>query len=100
MAHHILKGTAATTRFGFLQGGLPAVLTVRPGDTIAVDTLPSGTQAEFEDAPFPLLDEHRAILAGADSGPGPHIVTGPIHVEGAEPGDTLVVRLLSARIRQ
>jgi len=96
----LLKADAATTRAGYLQGGLPPVLIVRPGQTFDVDTLPSGTKAEFENAPVPLLPEHRDILGSSDFGPGPHIVTGPIFVEGAEPGDTLVVHIRSARVRQ
>jgi acetamidase/formamidase len=100
MGFHRLKANTTTTRAGSLQGGLAPVLTVRPGDTIDIETLPSGTKAEFENAPVSLLDEHKAILDGQDFGPGPHIVTGPIRVEGAEPGDTLVVRLKAARVRQ
>jgi len=33
-----------------------------------------------------------------DKGPGPHILTGPVYVEGAEPGDALEVRILSIDI--
>src|SRR5262249_36951806 len=33
-----------------------------------------------------------------DKGPGGHILTGPIHVEGAEPGDTLEVRIQKIRL--
>ena len=39
----------------------------------------------------------RAVFDGvplADRGPGGHILTGPIAIEGAEPGDTLEVRIL------
>ncbi len=28
-----------------------------------------------------------------DKGRGPHILTGPVHIEGAEPGDVLEVRI-------
>ena len=38
--------------------------------------------------------EHLATQA-PDRGPGGHILTGPIHIEGAEPGDVLEVRILS-----
>ncbi len=96
----LLRATTATTRAGYLQGGLPPVLTVLPGETFDIDTLPSGTKSEFENAPYTLFDEHKAILEQSDFGPGPHIVTGPIFVQGAEPGDTLAVRIRSARIRQ
>ena len=38
----------------------------------------------------------RAIVDGVtDKGPGGHILTGPVYVEGAEPGDALEVRVLS-----
>ena len=42
--------------------------------------------------------ELKAIYAEVkDKGPGGHILTGPILVEGAEPGDTLEVRILSIK---
>ena len=42
--------------------------------------------------------ELKAIYAEVkDKGPGGHILTGPIFVEGAEPGDTLEVRILNIK---
>jgi acetamidase/formamidase len=41
-------------------------------------------------------DSLKAVeLAVTDRGPGPHPMTGPIFVDGAEPGDTLEVRILA-----
>ena len=36
-----------------------------------------------------------AEVTGDRRGPGGHILTGPIYVEGAEPGDVLEVKILS-----
>ena len=33
-----------------------------------------------------------------DRGPGPHILTGPIEIKGAEPGDVLEVRILDIEL--
>ena len=38
--------------------------------------------------------EHAAIHAALRPAPGPHILTGPIFVRGAEPGDALQVRIV------
>ena len=49
-----------------------------------------------------VLDDAVAIARGYDRTPrnfdvdGPHVVTGPMHVEGAEPGDVLKIETLSA----
>src|SRR6185369_9991902 len=43
----------------------------------------------------------RAVYDGvpaADRGPGGHILTGPIYIEGAEPGDTLEIRILKVEL--
>src|ERR1022692_3315852 len=42
-----------------------------------------------------LRDIYREVT---DKGPGGHILTGPIYVEGAEPGDTLEVRIRSIQL--
>jgi len=67
---------------------------------VTLDTLPSGTAKEFHGFPFPLRAEHREILNQADQGPGPHIITGPIAVVDAEPGDTVEIEIVSTRVRE
>jgi len=99
VAQHVLPATATTTHTGFLDAALKPVLSIDSGDVVQVDTLPSGTRTDLADSPFPLLKEHSEILNGT-GGPGPHILTGPIEVRGAEPGDTLSVRFLSVEVRQ
>jgi acetamidase/formamidase len=75
------------------------VLTVDPGDVVNVQAITH----HAGDAPDLLMDDGvRRIwdaIPEADRGPGVHILTGPIAVRGAEPGDTLVVRIHSMRPR-
>lgn len=94
-ALHELRATPATCFWGFFDRSLPPVLTVRSGDLVHVETLTH----QAGDAPDLLMDDGvRAVYEGIPPearGPGVHVMTGPIAVEGARPGDTLEVRILS-----
>lgn len=92
---HELRATPATCFWGFFDAALPPVLSVRSGDLVRIETLTH----QAGDAPDLMMDEgveavYRAIPMKS-RGPGVHIMTGPIHVAGAEVGDTLEVRVLS-----
>lgn len=94
MATHTLDATPQTVRRGVLDGSFPPVLTIRSGDTVTIRTV-SGNEHALPpagsgfDMPAGLTD----ILAAVPPGTGPHIVTGPVAIEGAEPGDMLEVRI-------
>lgn len=91
---HELPVTPATCFWGFFDNALPPVLRVASGDIVHIETLTH----QAGDAPDLLMDAGtRAVydaIPAAARGPGVHIMTGPIWVEGAEPGDTLEVRVL------
>ena len=93
-AHHRLDATPDTVYWGYIDRDQPPVLTVDPGDVVTVEAVTHHSG----DAPDLLMDDGvRAIWDGieeADRGPGVHILTGPIAVRGAQPGDTLLVRIL------
>ena len=96
---HRLPATPATCFWGFFDASLPPVLTVRSGDLVRIEALTH----QAGDAPDLMMDEgieavYRAIPIET-RGPGVHIMTGPIFVEGAEIGDTLEVRILSMEPR-
>lgn len=101
MTHHHLPATPRTVRWGHWDGSLPPVLTIRSGDTVTVDTL-SGEPADLPDpsSGFAVLPEHREVLAAGYTGPGPHLLTGPIAVEGAKAGDVLEVRIRDLKLLQ
>lgn len=102
MAHHVLKATRETVHFGGFSPDLKPALTVRSGDTIAVETF-SGLniydQAPPAFVPPEFLDICQHLAAERRVGGGPHLLTGPIWVEGAEPGDVLEVKLHSVTPR-
>lgn len=98
--HHHLKAGADTCHWGYFDAAREAVLTVKSGDRVTIDTL-TGAPDMVPPAPFhtpPELFEvhkHCERFAGA-----PHILTGPVAIEGAEPGDVLEVRVLDVQLRQ
>jgi acetamidase/formamidase len=100
-AHHILKASPATVHWGYYDAAQKPVLTIKSGDTVAVDSV-SGDEETLPPAAssFSILDDHRDIIARAERGVGPHILTGPIAVEGAAPGDALRVDILEVKLRQ
>lgn len=89
--HHTLGPTPATVHWGFLDAKIPPRLTVEPGDTVTIETV-SGGLADVADTSI-MLPYHREICEKLKPSPGPHILTGPIAVRGAEPGDTLEIKI-------
>ena len=89
--HHTLAPTPATVHWGSLDAKIPPRLTIEPGDTVTIDTV-SGGLANVGDTSI-MLPHHREICEKLKPSPGPHILTGPVAVAGAEPGDTLEVRI-------
>ncbi len=94
---HQLAATPATVHWGFFDQSLRPVLTIRSGDVVEMETLTH----HAGDAPDLLMDDGvRAVYENVtDRGPGVHIMTGPVAVEGAAPGDTLQVDILQATPR-
>ena len=98
---HRLEATPATVAYGYYWSEAPPVLRIASGDIVDVDTLLTNTPAGLTRAGVaaekiqPSLQAIVSAVTGDKRGPGGHILTGPIHVEGAEPGDTLEVRLLA-----
>lgn len=98
---HRLEATPSTVVYGYYWADAKPALRVASGDIIDVDTLLTNTPAGLEKAGVPaqkIQPSLRAIvdeLTGDRKGPGGHILTGPVYVEGAEPGDVLEVRMLS-----
>jgi acetamidase/formamidase len=94
---HDLPATPATVHWGYFDSALAPVLTVRSGDLVRIQTLTH----QAGDAPDLLMDEgiERVFAEVCDRGPGPHLLTGPIAVAGARPGDVLQVDILEATPR-
>jgi acetamidase/formamidase len=98
---HRLEATPATVAYGYYWSEAKPVLRISSGDIIDVDTLLTNNPAGLQRAGVPpdkIQDSLKAIVdqvTGDRRGPGGHILTGPVYVEGAEPGDALEVKVLS-----
>jgi len=89
------------------------VLTIQSGDTVRIDTLShaGATQDEEPDTflrgfgvePEEILQDVRDFWASRSDRPregrSVHVITGPIYIDGAEPGDMLEVRILEVTTR-
>ncbi len=83
--------------WGYYDARVAPVLRIASGDAVRVETMVArGVErmrmagARADEIPAALLAVERAVT---ERGPGAHPLTGPIHVEGAEPGDMLEVRI-------
>ena len=94
--HYVLPANAETAQWGWLDPAEKPKLVVNSGDTVAVETLP---HAMGQIKPGVSIDEI-AKLRLENPGGGPHSVTGPIYVTGAEPGDTLEIRIKKIVIKE
>jgi acetamidase/formamidase len=98
---HRLAATPSTVAYGYYWASAPPVLHIDSGDILDVDTLLTNTPAGLAKAGVPddeIQSSLKAVVSqvtGDAKGPGGHILTGPVYVEGAEPGDVLEVKILS-----
>lgn len=116
MTDHYLPSRPDTVSWGWIQGaGSEPVLVMKPGQTVTIDTISHEGILEdqgrdpvafFARYGVPADDVLADAVALARSGvahdpdrDGPHVVTGPIAVEGAEPGDILTIEVLDLALR-
>ena len=98
-ARHVLAAVPEHCWWGYLDRDEPPRLEVASGDVVEIEAVTH----HAGDAPDLLMDDAiRALWAAipdAERGPGVHLMTGPIAVAGAEPGDTVAVTILTMRPR-
>jgi acetamidase/formamidase len=115
MQHHILPVSPATVHWGYFSKRVAPSLTLRSGDRATIETLTHHANDDHErmiagdpgaESVFHWTREHKAVSrrgAGPTDGPfrlgsgegiGVHLLTGPVVIDGAEPGDILEVRIL------
>jgi acetamidase/formamidase len=121
---HVVRSTPSNVVWGEFPSDRPPVLVVRQGETVRIETLshagatqganlgaapgnennhPVAYLSQFGVKPNQVLPD---VIDFWMSGPGRprtgrggHILTGPIYVEGAEPGDTLEIQVLDLETR-
>ena len=94
MTKHRLAATPDTVRHGQFDASIPPVLTIDSGDSVDIQTV-SGSPEVLATAPsgFAVPPALSAILEAGSERLGGHILTGPVAVRGAVPGDMLEVRI-------
>ena len=99
---HELKASPSTVHRGFFDASLKPVLTIDSGDIVRLETA-TGNPRYFEKLGVPkekIPAELYAVYEGVDNdGRGDHTLNGPIAIRGAEPGDSLEVRIRSVDVR-
>jgi acetamidase/formamidase len=102
LGQHQLKPTPKTVAWGYYDASTPPPLRIKSGDTVEIQTLITSSPARLEAAgvrPDQVEQSLRDITKEVtNKGPGGHILTGPIYVEGAEPGNVLEVRIQSIKL--
>ena len=96
-AHFELKASPSTVVWGYYAASAKPVLRIHSGDTVRIETVSTGSPTRFEASGVPasqIPDSFRTIYKEVkDRGPGGHILTGPVYIEEAEPGDVLELRI-------
>jgi acetamidase/formamidase len=89
---HSLPATPATTWTGYFDNSIPPVLTINSGDVLDTQTL-----ALYNDKLIPGLTIADVVKLRADLAAEKktsHTMTGPVFINGAEPGDVLEIKIL------
>ena len=106
-----LKSTPDNVLWGYIAANLPPALTIQSGQAVEIEALshqgltagkdPEKFFSAYGIASHEVLADAKTVYAEVKrpKGASVHILTGPIYVEDAEPGDTLEVRVLDIKFR-
>jgi acetamidase/formamidase len=104
LAQQTLLATPTTIAWGYYSAKAKPVMTVHSGDTVTIQTLSTcGPPERLRDegvAPADIPQDVTDIYGAKDmdKGPGGHILTGPLAIAEAQPGDVLEVRIRKIHI--
>ncbi len=104
-ADYQLKSTPENIAWGYYWSEAKPVLTIKSGDTVTIDCVSVANPQTLERAGMkedqiePDILRNYAEIPREKRGPGGHPLTGPIAIEGAQPGDVLEVRIREIRLR-
>src|SRR5579885_44476 len=103
-ADYQLKSTPENIAWGYYWSEAKPVLRIKSGDTVTIDCVSVANPQTLERAGMkedqiePDILRNYAAIPREKRGPGGHPLTGPIAIEGAEPGDVLEVRIKEIRL--
>src|SRR2546430_16700835 len=90
-----IKASAKTVVVGTYDASIPPVLRVKSGDIVEMETLGVSSPQQWKRAGLPdsAMEPARVEVFQANPGKSGHYLTGPVFIEGAEPGDVLEVQI-------
>jgi len=102
-AEFTLMPSPQTVHIGHFAANVKPVLSIDSGDIVTIETAaamePEAIERSGVVPPSAIPQYLRDIYSDVkDRGPGPHILTGPVEVRGAQPGDVLEVRILDINL--
>ncbi len=106
-----LRSTPETVLWGYFAADVPPVLHIKSGQTVRIDTVShSGMNTAYDPVTYfaragiapdqvlpDVIDIYRKVPH--PKGASAHVLTGPIFIEGASPGDMLEVRIIALEHR-
>jgi acetamidase/formamidase len=101
-AEHTLMPSPQTVHIGYFLASVKPVLTIDSGDIVILESaaaiVPSVVDQSGVVPPSAVSQYQRDIYGEVKDRPGPHVLTGPIEIRGAMPGDVLEVRILEVNL--
>jgi acetamidase/formamidase len=90
-----VPASAKTVVVGVYDASAPPAIRVKPGDIVRIETLSVSSPAQWLRAGLPekAMEPARVAVFEANPGKSGHYLTGPVFIEGAEPGDVLEVQI-------
>lgn len=86
---YILPASPATSQWGVFDAAQIPVLNIKSGDTVAIETMAASDNQVIPGTTIEQIIQIQTAVANR----GPHTLTGPIYIEGAEPGDVLRIHI-------
>ena len=95
---HFVPASPENAQWGYFDATRDPIHEIASGDTVTIHTV-SGVPAVTPETGYNVLPEHREIHEKTERRQTPgHILTGPVAVKGAMPGDTLEIRILDIEL--
>ena len=98
--HHDLPAIPQNIHWGYHDAALPPVLRIASGDTVHLTSWAAADASALPPDRSLVQPGHLEALEHCEPGPATHMLTGPVHVEDAEPGDVLQIDLLEIALNE
>jgi hypothetical protein len=96
--HHEIPATPENMVWGYLDGQTRPVLSVNSGDTVTLHSFPAGGKETLPEDLTRVPADYLHALETLVPGPGPHFITGPVYIHGAQPDDALQIDIIDVKV--